>query len=86
MRYVPELYFKSPAEMRSIFSAHPDALDNTLRIAERRDLTLEFGKPKYPNYNPPEGLTQNQYLRALCEEVRVLGSYRAAAAPASAPA
>jgi DNA polymerase-3 subunit alpha len=68
MRYVPELYFKSPAEMRSLFRAHPEALDNTLRIADRCDLKLEFGKPKYPNYNPPEGLTQNQYLRALCEE------------------
>jgi len=68
MRYVPELYFKSPAEMRSLFAAHPDALDNTLRIAERCNLKLEFGKPKYPNYTPPEGLTQNQYLRNLCEE------------------
>ena len=68
MRYVPELYFKSPAEMRALFSAHPEAIENTLRIAERCDLKLEFGKPKYPNYNPPEGLTQNQYLRQLCEE------------------
>ncbi len=67
MRYVPELYFKSPAEMRALFAHHPDALDNTLRIAERCNLKLEFGKPKYPNYTPPEGLTQNQYLRDLCE-------------------
>jgi DNA polymerase-3 subunit alpha len=68
MRYVPELYFKSPAEMRTLFAAYPDALDNTLRIAERCDLKLEFGKPKYPNYTPPEGFTQNEYIRSLCEE------------------
>jgi DNA polymerase-3 subunit alpha len=68
MRYVPELYFKSAAEMRALFASHPDALDNTLRIAERCDIQLEFGKPKYPNYTPPEGFTQDQYLRSLCEE------------------
>jgi len=68
MRYVPELYFKSAAEMRALFKDHPEAVENTLRIAERCDLKLEFGKPKYPNYNPPEGLTQNEYLRALCED------------------
>jgi DNA polymerase III subunit alpha len=68
MRYVSELYFKTPAEMRALFAAYPEALDNTLRIAERCDLKLEFGKPKYPHYNPPEGQTQNEYLRALCEE------------------
>jgi DNA polymerase-3 subunit alpha len=68
MRYVPELYFKSAPEMRALFKDHPDALDNTLRIAERCDLKLEFGVPKYPNYTPPEGLTQNEYLRQLCEE------------------
>jgi len=68
MRYVPELYFKSPAEMRALFASHSDAVENTLRIAERCDLKLEFGKPKYPNYTPPEGLTQPQYIRSLCEE------------------
>ncbi len=54
--------------MRALFSAYPEALENTLRIAERCDLKLEFGKPKYPNYTPPEGITQNEYLRQLCEE------------------
>ena len=68
MHYMPELYFKSPAEMRALFHDYPEALDNTLRIAERCDLELEFGKPKYPNYTPPAGLTQNQYLRQICEE------------------
>ncbi len=68
MRYVPELYFKSPAEMRELFREFPDACDNTLRIAERCHLELEFNKPKYPNYTPPEGFTQNQFLRKLCDD------------------
>ena len=68
MKYVPELYFKSPAEMRELFRDHPEACDNTLAIAEKCDLTLEFGKPKYPNYTPPEGIGQNEYLRKICEE------------------
>ena len=68
MHYVPELYFKSPAEMQALFRDYPEALSNTLRIAERCDLKLEFGIPKYPNYNPPEGMTQEQYLRSIVEE------------------
>jgi DNA polymerase-3 subunit alpha len=68
MHYVPELYFKSPQEMHTLFRDYPDALDNTLRIAERCNVEIEFNKPKYPNYNPPEGFTQNDFLRKLCEE------------------
>ena len=81
MRYVPELYFKSPAEMRALFASHPEAVENTLRIAERCDLQLEFGKPKYPNYTPPQGVTQDQYLRSLCEE----GVHRRYGARADSP-
>ncbi len=55
MRYVPELYFKSPAEMRALFKDHPDAITNTLAIAERCDLTIEFGRSKYPEYPVPAG-------------------------------
>lgn len=68
MRYVPELFFKSQAEMASLFPEHPEALANTLLIADRCNLELEFGKPKYPNYTPPKGLTQDDYLRQICEQ------------------
>ncbi|MEA3188076.1 MAG: polymerase subunit alpha, partial [Chthoniobacter sp.] len=67
MHYVPELYFKSPGEMREIFRDHSEACDNTLRIAERCNLKLEFGVLKYPNYTPPAGSTQEAFLRQLCE-------------------
>ena len=55
MRYTPELYFKSPQEMRALFSELPEACDNTLRVAEKCDLKLDFGVSKYPAYEPPEG-------------------------------
>lgn len=66
MRYVPELYFKSAEEMRSLFAELPEACDNTLHIAERCHFEMEFGKPKYPAYEPPAGMTREAYLRDLC--------------------
>ncbi|MBU3666139.1 MAG: DNA polymerase III subunit alpha [Chthoniobacterales bacterium] len=68
LRYVPELYLKTPAEMAEIFRDHPDALSNTARIAERCDVTMEFGKSRFPVFHPPEGKTREGYLRELCEE------------------
>ena len=67
MRYVPELYFKSPNEMREVFSDKPEALSNTIAIAERCNLRLEFGTSKFPEYEPPAGKTRVQYVRDLCE-------------------
>lgn len=66
MRYVPELYFKTAEEMRTLFAEVPEACDNTLLIAERCGFEMEFGKPKYPAYEVPEGLTREDYLRQLC--------------------
>jgi DNA polymerase-3 subunit alpha len=68
MRYTPELYFKSPAEMRELFKEHPDAISNTLRIGERCDVTIEFGRSKYPEYTVPSGQTREAYLRELCDK------------------
>jgi DNA polymerase-3 subunit alpha len=66
MRYTPELYFKSGAEMRALFPDHPSAITNTIEIAERCNLELEFGVSKYPEYPAPEGKTREAYLRELC--------------------
>jgi DNA-directed DNA polymerase III (polc) len=66
MRYEPELYFKSPAEMRQIFRDFPHAIANTLEIADRCKIELEFGKSKYPEYPAPPGKTREAYLRELC--------------------
>ena len=66
MRYVPELYFKSPAEMREVFRDFPEAITNTLEIGERCHVDLEFGRSKYPEYPVPAGKTREGYLRELC--------------------
>ena len=68
MRYVPELYFKSPAEMREVFRDFPEAITNTLEIGERCHVDLEFGRSKYPEYPAPAGKTRESYLRELCYE------------------
>ncbi|HWC40182.1 MAG TPA: DNA polymerase III subunit alpha, partial [Acidimicrobiales bacterium] len=49
-----EHYLKSAAEMRSLFRDHPDACDNTLWVAERAAVEIEFGKPKLPEFPVPE--------------------------------
>src|SRR3989442_1264377 len=66
MRYVPELYFKPPAEMHEIFREFPEAITNTLEIGERCLVDLEFGRSKYPEYPVPAGKTREGYLRELC--------------------
>src|SRR5467141_4137988 len=66
MRYMPELYFKSPADMRELFRDFPEAITNTLEIGERCHVDLEFGRSKYPEYPAPAGKTRESYLRELC--------------------
>ena len=66
LHYPTEVYFKSTEEMHALFSEVPDALINTLRIAEQCNLKLDFGVSKYPAYPPPEGMTREHYLRELC--------------------
>lgn len=64
-----QLYLKSEKEMARLFPHVPEALANTVRIAESCDLQLEFGKSILPEYRPlPEGKTPSAYLRQLCEE------------------
>src|SRR4029079_859260 len=48
-------YLKSAAEMRALFAEVPEACDNSLWIAERCDVEIEFGKPQLPVFPlPPE--------------------------------
>jgi DNA polymerase-3 subunit alpha len=69
MRYPSdEFYLKDGDSMRALFADLPGAVENTLAIAERCDLQLEFGKNNYPAYPPPQGKTIEGYLRELCDE------------------
>ncbi|MBT6347143.1 MAG: DNA polymerase III subunit alpha [Nitrospina sp.] len=57
-----EFYFKSPKEMIALFKETPEAIENTLKIAERCDVELEFGKLNLPEYPIPESYTLETYL------------------------
>jgi DNA polymerase-3 subunit alpha len=63
-----EFYLKSPEEMHTLFKDIPQALDNTLSIAERCQVDFEFGKHRLPKYELPEGEDAASYLRRLCFE------------------
>ena len=70
MRYEGgQFYLKSEKEMRELFGNIPKALDNTQKIADRCDVTIEFGKTKLPAYDYPEEYENSrEYLEALCLE------------------
>ena len=59
-------YLKPAHEMRSLFDELPEACDNTLWVAERADVTIEFGNPQLPRFPVPEGFGDDaEYLRHL---------------------
>jgi DNA polymerase-3 subunit alpha len=60
-----EFYLKSANEMRSVFADHPEACDNTLWIAERANVELEFGNAVLPAFSTPTGHDEDSYLREL---------------------
>ncbi len=69
MRMTDDSYFlRSPEEMSRLFAEVPDALSNTLLIAERCNVDLSFKEYHLPEFPVPEGYTAETYLRALCEE------------------
>ena len=61
-------YVKSEEEMRRLFSTVPDAIDRTHEIAERCNVTFEFGVTRLPHYPVPEGETPLGMLTRLCME------------------
>ena len=64
-----EHYLKTAAEMRHLFAEAPESCDNTLWIAERCNVEIEFGKPQLPNFPLPEGFTDDaEYLEHLTFE------------------
>ncbi len=63
-----DFYLKSPEEMQALFPELPEAFENTLRIADRCKVDFEFGHLHLPNFPLPDGMTDEMYLRKLCEE------------------
>lgn len=61
-------YLKTAAEMRYLFREIPTACDNSLWIAERSNVEIEFGKPLLPNFPLPDGFADDEaYLRHLTQ-------------------
>lgn len=63
-----EFYLKSSEEMKAAFSDLPEAIRNTLVVAEQCNFGFEFGKSQVPHFPVPEGFTEETYLRHLARE------------------
>lgn len=63
-----QFYLKSEREMRILFAAIPEAIDNAQKIAERCNVELEFGTLHLPEFVPPKGMTNTEYLEKLCRK------------------
>ena len=62
-----EFYVKSPEEMADYFKNIPEAIENTVKIAEKCNFDFEFGNTKLPNYEvPSEYKTHADYFKELC--------------------
>ena len=61
-----EFYIKSREEMEELFTFAPEAIDNTLKIAERCNVEFDFNNYHIPSFDVPEGYTPLEYLKELC--------------------
>lgn len=61
-----EFYLKSRQEMEFVFPDVQEALDNTVKIAQRCNVEFDFNTIHLPQYDVPSGYTPNEYLRMLC--------------------
>ncbi|WP_423231055.1 DNA polymerase III subunit alpha [Clostridium magnum] len=67
MRYASDqFYLKSPEEMYELFSYVPEALENTVKIAEQCNFDYDFHKSKLPKFPLPEGTDPYEYMRDMC--------------------
>jgi DNA polymerase-3 subunit alpha len=75
-----EMYLKTPEEMSQLFSAHPQAIKNTLEIAARTKVKLHLGDPMLPTFPVPPGYDAESYFRKVAREglEARFGEFRAA--------
>ncbi len=67
MRYPSDqFYLKSASEMEEIFSYVPEALDNTVKIADKCNFDYKFHESKLPKFPLPEGVDAFEYLKKTC--------------------
>jgi len=64
-----QIYFRSPNEMKSLFSDIPEAIENTLKVADKCNLELDYEGFLFPNFTIPEGYSDEyEFLRKLVYE------------------
>lgn len=63
-----QFYFKSPEEMAELFHDLPEAIANTVEVANRCRVELDFDHFHLPHFPLPEGITAEAYLRDLCAQ------------------
>jgi len=68
MVYTSDFSLKPPADMAEAFADVPQALENTIRIAEMVDLDIPQGKEHLPKFPLPKGETEESLLKKWCEE------------------
>ncbi|MEN2774640.1 DNA polymerase III subunit alpha [Acetivibrio clariflavus] len=61
-----DFYVKSPEEMEEFFKNIPEAISNTVKIAEMCNVELEFGKLHLPKFGVPDDKDAYEYLKELC--------------------
>ncbi|HLG26050.1 MAG TPA: DNA polymerase III subunit alpha, partial [Candidatus Gracilibacteria bacterium] len=68
MKFEGDFSLRSPEEMKELFKHVPEAIENTVKIADRANIELEFGQNLIPMFRTPNGEPSREYLKALCEE------------------
>jgi len=61
-----EFYFNSPEEMEEKFRDTPEAIENTIKIAEKCNLEINFRQAHLPNFKVPPEHNISSYLREIC--------------------
>ncbi|MBT5017925.1 MAG: DNA polymerase III subunit alpha [Planctomicrobium sp.] len=62
-----QLFIRSPEQMYEVFQGQESAVARSQEIADRVDIELDLTTRHYPVYSPPEGLTDVEYLREVCD-------------------
>jgi DNA polymerase-3 subunit alpha len=63
-----EFYMKSGEEMAEVFPDYPEALENTVKVAEMCNMEFTFGKTILPHFEVPDNQDHYEYLRSMCEK------------------
>ncbi len=66
-QFTAQQYFKTQAEMAVLFADLPEALQNSVEIAKRCNLSLQLGKPHLPDFPTPNGESLDDFLRSESE-------------------